>query len=81
MFVRNIVGAVFPLCTCRFAPSRPALTCSVARQMFIGMGNQWALFLLSMVSFLMVPIPFYLYKRGKQVRQRSPYCATHFGKD
>ncbi|WVQ85702.1 hypothetical protein IAT38_007868 [Cryptococcus sp. DSM 104549] len=64
VFVRNIVGAVFPL---------------FSSQMFKGMGNQWALFLLSMVSFLMVPVPFYLYYRGAVVRQRSPYCATHFG--
>ncbi|WRT63889.1 uncharacterized protein IL334_000815 [Kwoniella shivajii] len=64
VFVRNIVGAIFPL---------------FAEQMFVGMGNQWALFLLSMVSIGLVPIPFYLYKKGKSVRERSPYCATHFG--
>ncbi|ORY22829.1 putative polyamine transporter [Naematelia encephala] len=66
VFVRNIVGAVFPL---------------FARQMFVGMGNQWALFFLSMLSFFLIPIPFYLYYHGKVVRDRSPYCATHFGKD
>lgn len=49
--------------------------------MFKGVGNQWALFILSMVSFLMVPIPLYFYWRGKTVRQRSPYCATHFGQE
>lgn len=57
------------------------LILSVARQMFVGLGNQWALFLVAMVAFLMVPIPFYLHKRGKSVRAKSPYCATHFGKD
>ncbi|OCF36230.1 polyamine transporter [Kwoniella heveanensis BCC8398] len=66
VFVRNIVGAIFPL---------------FARQMFVGMGNQWALFLLSMLSIGLVPIPFYLYYRGKTVREKSPYCATHFGKE
>ncbi|OCF73534.1 polyamine transporter [Kwoniella mangroviensis CBS 8886] len=66
VFVRNIVGAIFPL---------------FARQMFVGMGNQWALFLLAMLSIGMVPIPFYLYKKGKTVRQKSPYCATHFGEE
>ncbi|KAK8850314.1 hypothetical protein IAR55_004231 [Kwoniella newhampshirensis] len=66
VFVRNIVGAIFPL---------------FARQMFVGMGNQWALFLLAMLSFFLIPIPFYLFYRGKHVRERSPYCATHFGQD
>ncbi|WVQ93715.1 hypothetical protein IAU59_000792 [Kwoniella sp. CBS 9459] len=66
VFVRNIVGAIFPL---------------FARQMFEGMGNQWALFLLSMLSIGLVPIPFYLYYKGKTVREKSPYCATHCGKE
>ncbi|WWD20497.1 hypothetical protein CI109_104973 [Kwoniella shandongensis] len=64
VFVRNIVGAIFPL---------------FASQMFKGMGNQWALFLLAMLSFFLVPIPFYLFRKGKDVRRKSPYCATHFG--
>ncbi|KAL0252953.1 hypothetical protein I308_102347 [Cryptococcus tetragattii IND107] len=63
VFIRNIIGAIFPL---------------FSAQMFKGMGNQWALFLLSMVSFLMIPIPVYLYYRGKVVRDRSPYCAKHY---
>ncbi|TYJ55740.1 hypothetical protein B9479_003516 [Cryptococcus floricola] len=66
VFVRNIVGAIFPL---------------FSSQMFKGMGNQWALFLLSMVSFLMVPIPIYFFFRGKAARDRSPYCAEHANED
>ncbi|KAK4687539.1 hypothetical protein P7C73_g2587, partial [Tremellales sp. Uapishka_1] len=66
VFVRNIIGAAFPL---------------FAEQMFVGLGNQYALFLISMVSFLLVPIPFYLYYKGKTVRAKSPYCAMHFGEE
>ncbi|GFZ44363.1 hypothetical protein JCM24511_02085 [Saitozyma sp. JCM 24511] len=66
VFVRNIVGAIFPL---------------FSMQIFVGLGNQWALFLLAVVSLLLIPIPSYLYYRGKIVRERSPYCATHFGKE
>ncbi|KAH8078023.1 polyamine transporter [Filobasidium floriforme] len=65
VFVRNIVGAIFPL---------------FGRQMFERLGNQWALFLLSMLSFLLVSIPFFLYRRGAKVRAKSPYCAENFGK-
>jgi cbb3-type cytochrome oxidase subunit 3 len=48
--------------------------------MFERLGNQWALFLLSMLSFLLVPIPFFLYRKGAKVRAKSPYCAENFGK-
>ncbi len=88
VFIRNIVGAIFPLCEYKqspcwsFCPLADMVNFfAVAEQMFVGMGNQWALFLLAMVSCFLVPIPFYLYYKGKQVRAASPYCATHFGEE
>ncbi|GHJ84635.1 hypothetical protein NliqN6_1037 [Naganishia liquefaciens] len=62
VFVRNIVGAIFPL---------------FARQMFLGLGNQWSLGLLAILCCALVPIPFFLFRYGKAVRMKSPYCATH----
>ncbi|KAI5448908.1 hypothetical protein NCC49_006024 [Naganishia albida] len=64
VFVRNIVGAAFPL---------------FASQMFKKLGNQWALCLLAFLSCFLLPIPFLLYYKGKTIRAKSPYCATHFG--
>jgi len=66
VFVRNIVGAIFPL---------------FASQMFHGLGNQWSLTLLAFLSLFLVPIPFFLYYRGKVARAKSPYCAAHYGRD
>ncbi|CAD6582632.1 MAG: hypothetical protein CYPHOPRED_002084 [Cyphobasidiales sp. Tagirdzhanova-0007] len=64
--IRNICGAGAPL---------------FARQMFVKLDNQWALFLCAMLSLFMVPVPFYLLYRGERVRYASPYCREHFDTD
>ncbi|KAF7983746.1 hypothetical protein HWV62_19719 [Athelia sp. TMB] len=63
VMVRNIAGAVFPL---------------FAKQMYVALGNQWATCLLAFLSLLLVPIPFWLFFKGKSVRYASPYCREHF---
>ncbi|KAI5457320.1 major facilitator superfamily [Mariannaea sp. PMI_226] len=59
--LRSTCGAVFPL---------------FARQMFDGMGIQWASTLLGCVALALVPIPFIFYKYGAKLRQRSAYAPT-----
>lgn len=60
-FLRSLCGAAFPL---------------FARQMFDGMGIQWAGTLLGCVAVVLAPIPFIFYKYGAKIRQRSAYAPT-----
>jgi len=60
-FMRSLCGAGFPL---------------FARQMFEGMGIQWASTLLGCVAALLAPIPFVLYKYGHKIRAKSDYAPT-----
>lgn len=60
-FLRSLCGAGFPL---------------FARQMFEGMGIQWAATLLGCVAVVLAPIPFIFYKFGPKIRQRSAYAPT-----
>jgi len=60
-FMRSLAGAGFPL---------------FARQMFEGMGIQWASTLLGCVAVVLAPIPFILYKYGAKIRQKSQYAPT-----
>lgn len=57
--VRNIVGAIFPL---------------FSDQMYVKLGNEWATTLLAFLSLLLVPIPFFLFYKGRVVR----YKVSHF---
>ncbi|KAI8459071.1 major facilitator superfamily domain-containing protein [Phakopsora pachyrhizi] len=56
---RSAVGAVFSLIT---------------RQMFNGMGTQWAATLLGCVSLILAPSPFLFYKYGPRFRSESKYA-------
>lgn len=60
-FLRSLCGAGFPL---------------FARQMFDGMGIQWAATLLGCVAVVLAPIPFLFYYYGAQIRKRSAYAPT-----
>lgn len=63
-FLRSLCGAVFPL---------------FARQMFEGMGIQYAATLLGCLAVVMIPIPFAFYKWGAKIRQKSAYAPTNMG--
>ncbi|CAH7667894.1 major facilitator superfamily domain-containing protein [Phakopsora pachyrhizi] len=56
---RSAVGAAFPLFT---------------RQMFNGMGIQWAATLLGLVSLVIAPSPFFFYKYGPRFRSGSKFA-------
>lgn len=60
-FLRSLAGAGFPL---------------FARQMFTGMGIQWAATLLGCVAVVLAPIPFIFYRYGAKIRQKSAYAPT-----
>ncbi|CBX92410.1 hypothetical protein IAQ61_006194 [Plenodomus lingam] len=60
-FLRSLCGAAFPL---------------FARQMFEGMGIQWAATLLGCVAALLVPVPVWFYLRGAKIREKSAYAPT-----
>lgn len=60
-FLRSITAAGFPL---------------FARQMFDGMGIQWASTLLGCVAILLVPIPVGFYLYGRKLRARSRFSPT-----
>jgi DHA1 family multidrug resistance protein-like MFS transporter len=60
-FLRSLCGAGFPL---------------FARQMFTGMGIQWAATLLGCVALVLAPIPFIFYKFGYKIRAKSAYAPT-----
>jgi DHA1 family multidrug resistance protein-like MFS transporter len=60
-FLRSLAGAGFPL---------------FARQMFNGMGIQWASTLLGCVALVLSPIPFIFYFYGAKIREKSNYAPT-----
>lgn len=60
-FMRSLAGAGFPL---------------FARQMFNGMGIQWAATLLGCIAIALAPIPFIFHIYGAKIRQRSAYAPT-----
>ncbi|CCF60116.1 hypothetical protein KAFR_0J00480 [Kazachstania africana CBS 2517] len=60
-FVRCIMAGVFPL---------------FGLQMYEGMGINWASFLLTMITVLMIPVPFIFTKYGASLRAKSPYAWT-----
>lgn len=60
-FLRSLCGAVFPL---------------FARQMFQGMGIQWAATLLGIIAVLLVPVPVWFYFKGGKIREKSAYAPT-----
>lgn len=60
-FLRSISAAGFPL---------------FARQMFNGMGIEWAGTLLGCFAFCLVPIPVLFYFYGKKLRQKSKFAPT-----
>jgi DHA1 family multidrug resistance protein-like MFS transporter len=60
-FMRSLCGAGFPL---------------FARQMFDGMGIQWASTLLGCVALVLAPIPFIFYIYGGKIREKSAYAPT-----
>ena len=60
-FMRSLAGAGFPL---------------FARQMFQGMGIQWASTLLGCIAVVLAPIPFIFYKYGGKIRSKSNYAPT-----
>ena len=60
-FLRSLAGAGFPL---------------FARQMFEGMGIQWAATLLGCVAIVLAPIPFIFYRYGRTIRAKSSYAPT-----
>ncbi|TQS32703.1 hypothetical protein Golomagni_06975, partial [Golovinomyces magnicellulatus] len=64
-FLRSLAGAGFPL---------------FARQMFEGMGIQWASTLLGCVAVVLAPIPFIFYKYGGKIREKSAYAPTNLFK-
>lgn len=60
-FLRSIAAAGFPL---------------FARQMFNGLGIQWAGTLLGCFSALLVPIPILFYLYGRKLREKSKFAPT-----
>lgn len=60
-FMRSLAGAGFPL---------------FARQMFQGMGIQWAATLLGCVAVALATLPFIFYKYGGKIRARSAFAPT-----
>ncbi|GAA6037269.1 hypothetical protein JCM8097_008654 [Rhodosporidiobolus ruineniae] len=60
--IRSLFGFAFPL---------------FGRQMFSGMGTNWALFLLAMVSVALAPIPFVFYYYGARIRANSAFAPRH----
>lgn len=60
-FLRSLCGAAFPL---------------FARQMFDGMGIQYASTLLGCVAAVLAPIPFIFYRYGSRIRAKSAFAPT-----
>jgi DHA1 family multidrug resistance protein-like MFS transporter len=58
-FMRSIFGGIFPL---------------FARQMFEGMGIQWASTLIGAVAVVLAPMPVVFYIYGKKIRARSKFA-------
>ena len=61
---RSAVGAAFPLFT---------------RQMYEGMGVNWASTLIGGIALLLLPIPFLFYKYGPRIRARSKFSPSKVG--
>ncbi|GAA5921435.1 hypothetical protein JCM3775_003047 [Rhodotorula graminis] len=60
--LRSLFGFAFPLFT---------------RDMFDGMGTQWALTLIAFVSLALAPIPFVFYYYGAHIRRNSTFAPGH----
>ncbi|KAL8287493.1 hypothetical protein RQP46_003351 [Phenoliferia psychrophenolica] len=65
VMIRNLIACVFPL---------------FSDQMFAKLGNQWATTLVAFLSCFLVPIPYFLFYKGRTVRYNSPYCRENFDK-
>lgn len=63
IFVRNIVGAAFPL---------------FAEQMYLRLGLEWASSLLAFLAILCIPVPFLFFFKGEAIRMKSPWAREHF---
>ncbi|TGO38781.1 hypothetical protein BHYA_0067g00110 [Botrytis hyacinthi] len=61
-FARNIIGGTFPL---------------FGTQMFNGLGVHWAGSVLGFAAILLMPIPYVLGRRGRDLRKRSPWAREH----
>ena len=59
---RNVAGAGFPL---------------FGNQLYENECNQWGISILAFLSILLVPIPFILAFKGKNLRRRSPWARQH----
>jgi DHA1 family multidrug resistance protein-like MFS transporter len=59
--VRSAVGAAFPLFT---------------RQMYEGMGVNWASTLIGGIALMLLPIPFLFYKYGPRIRAKSRFSPS-----
>ncbi|KAI0394552.1 MFS general substrate transporter [Xylariaceae sp. FL0594] len=57
---------------CAFAAAFPLF----GKQMYRGLGNQWASSVLAFVTLALTPLPYVFYRIGKRVRQRSRFAAT-----
>lgn len=79
-FMRSLFGAIFPLFAVRplpFPSPQQALTpLTIVSQtyMFEGIGINWGMTLLGCVAVLFIPVPFYLYKKGKSIRAKSKFA-------
>ncbi|KAI4687892.1 uncharacterized protein J4E88_003485 [Alternaria novae-zelandiae] len=60
-FLRSIWGAAFPL---------------FAKEMFEGMGVEWASTLLGCFAAAMIPVPVWFYLQGAKIRSKSAYAPT-----
>ncbi|KAH6860672.1 major facilitator superfamily, partial [Alternaria rosae] len=60
-FLRSIWGAAFPL---------------FAKEMFEGMGVEWASTLLGCFAAAMIPVPVWFYLQGAKIREKSAYAPT-----
>ncbi|KAL5113761.1 hypothetical protein ACEQ8H_008373 [Pleosporales sp. CAS-2024a] len=60
-FLRSLCGAAFPL---------------FARQMFEGMGIEWAATLLGCIAALLVPVPVWFYLKGAKIREQSAFAPS-----
>ncbi|WVQ64102.1 uncharacterized protein L199_002262 [Kwoniella botswanensis] len=65
-FVRNLFSGLFPL---------------FSRQMYIGMGYQYASTLVAAVALILAAAPFLLILYGKKLRKRSKVCSTLYKDD
>ncbi|GAA5823747.1 hypothetical protein JCM3770_005548, partial [Rhodotorula araucariae] len=60
--IRSLAGFAFPLFT---------------KAMFEGMGTQWALTLIAIISLVLAPIPFVFYYYGAHIRRNSTFAPGH----